>query len=141
MDRILEIADLLMGAANADQEVRSEEVAAVRGLLRELLEVDQLPPDLEARVTGFSAAKLDVARLAARFIGDPPAQKRKLLELVVAVRDADDVIDLDEDAYLRDLARALGVPHADIADLVLEHEVGDLRAYLASLRIPPPIPK
>jgi uncharacterized tellurite resistance protein B-like protein len=139
-DRILEITDLLLGAAHADREYRSDEEATLRRLLVDLLGEAKLPDDVEARIAGFSTASFDVAKTAAAFVGDPASEKRKLLELVAAVRDADDEIDLDEDAYLRALASALGVPDSEITDLVVDYEVEDLRAHLGSLRTPPPIP-
>ncbi len=139
-DRILEITDLLMGAAHADHEYLSEEAATVRRLLGELLGDETLPADVEARIAGFSTDEFDVAAAAVVFAGDPASEKRKLLELVAAVSDSDDETDLDEDAYLRALAGAIGVADVDIADLVLDYEVEDLRAHLAALRTPPPIP-
>lgn len=139
-DRILEIADLLMGAAHADKELREEEKVAVRDLLSELLKVSELPADVEARLGGFDPAAWELSTVAARFASDAPADKRKLLELVAAVHDADQEIDLAEDEYLGSLARALGMPDADIVDLELDYEIEDLRDHLRDLRKPPPIP-
>ena len=48
------------------------------------------------------------------------ADKRKLLELIASVNDADEVLDLAEDAYLRHVAIGMGVAEAEIADLTLE---------------------
>jgi len=139
-DRILEITDLLMGAAHADSEYRTDEDVVVRKLLRELLGEEELPADVEARLKAFRADEFDVAKTAATFAGDPASEKRKLLELVAAVRDADEEIDLDEDEYLRSLAAALGVAAEEVKDLVLDYEVEELREHLGALRRPPPVP-
>lgn len=139
-DRILEIADLLMGAAHADKELRAEEEVAVRDLLTDLLKVSELPADVDARLRGFDPGAWKLATTAARFASDATADKRKLIELVAAVHDADDEMDLAENEYLVDLARALGLPAAEIADLELDYEVEDLRDHLRALRKPPPIP-
>jgi uncharacterized tellurite resistance protein B-like protein len=142
-DRILEITDLLMGAAHADRELRPEEDAAVRKVLGELLGEPDLPADVEARVNAFIATAFDLEQTAKTFADDPASEKKKLLELVASVRDADDEIDLDEDAYLRNLAKAIGVPEAELADLVVDYEVEELRERARSLRtaLPPPVPE
>jgi uncharacterized tellurite resistance protein B-like protein len=142
-DRILEITDLLMGAAHADGELRPEEGAAVRSLLGDLLGEPDLPADVEARVNAFIATAFDLEKTANTFAHDPASEKLKLLELVAAVRDADDEIDLDEDAFLRDLAKAIGVPEAELGDLALDVEVEELRERAKSLRtaLPPAVPE
>jgi hypothetical protein len=67
-------------------------------------------------------------------------QKRKLLELVASVRDADDEVDLAEDEYLVALAKALGMQKAEYSDLALEYEVETLRENLGALASVPPAP-
>ncbi|HEU4408021.1 MAG TPA: TerB family tellurite resistance protein [Polyangiaceae bacterium] len=138
-DRILVITDLLLGAAYADARLDGAERDAVRGLLRELLGGGALPPEVEARVEKFSGQGFDLHAAARAFALDPPMQKRKLLELVAKVHDADGEVDLDEDDYLVELAKVLAVPEADYRDLTLNVEVEELRTNLAKLR-PPPLP-
>jgi glutamate synthase domain-containing protein 1 len=67
-----------------------------------LLDGAALSDAVDARIKAFPAGTFDLAATAADFVKDPPIQKRKLLELVAAVNDADEVLDL---ATL--LARAL----------------------------------
>ena len=140
-DRILEIADLLMGAAHADDELRQEEATMVRGLLARLLEVDELPANVGARVKEFDPEKFDLTMTASQFAADATTEKRKLLELVASVHEADDELDLAEDEYLGSLARALGLAEDEFDDLELDYEVEDLRDHLSALRKPPPLPK
>jgi len=133
-DRIMVITDLLLGAAHADDKLAGQEDAAVRRLLGELLGGAALPDAVDARIKAFPAGTFDLAATAADFAKDAPIQKRKLLELVAAVNDADDELDLGEDEYLVKLAKALGMAPAEYADLALDVEVESLKASLTELR-------
>jgi len=133
-DRIMVITDLLLGAAYADQKLAGKEEEAVRKLLGELLESPKLPDDVDKRIKTFPAGSFDLAKTAADFGKDPPIKKRKLLELVSAVNDADDEVDLDEDEYLVKLAKALGMKRDEYADLTLDVHVEDLKKTLGDLR-------
>ncbi len=101
---------------------------------------EALPAEVDARIKTFPANSFDVGATARDFAADPPIQKRRLLELVAAVRDADDEIALAEDDYLRSVAQALGMKHEEYADLALDYEVEELRTSLETLRKPPPVP-
>lgn len=143
-DRIMVVTDLLLGAAHADRTMEGGEEAAVRRLLGELLGGGALPAEVDARIKHFNAAGFDLAATAAAFKGDEPARKRHLLELVAAVHDADDVLDLDEDEYLNNLAKALGMKREEYSDLSLDYEVEELRDAFEDVRapaVPPPLPK
>ncbi|MCC6524037.1 MAG: TerB family tellurite resistance protein [Polyangiaceae bacterium] len=135
------IADLLMGAACADRDVAAAEVATVRAILCRALGASALPPELEARIVAFSPAIFRVEHAVGWLGLSDPAAKRQLLELIVAVRDADGVLDLEEDAYLRHVAEALGLPPEAYADLTLD--VADVPAAGAALlgKAPPPLPR
>src|SRR5215471_4295683 len=128
-DRLPLVADLLMDAAYADQKLHGEERNAVRKLLREILEAPALPIDLDFRIEEFDPAAFDLAATAAAFAGEPPAVKRKLLELIAAVHAVDGELEFAEDEQLRRVAGALGVPEKDYDDLVItiveELELGD----------------
>ncbi|MFO0604685.1 MAG: TerB family tellurite resistance protein [Polyangiales bacterium] len=138
-DRIAHVADILLGAAYADGAKAGSEDARLRKLLGELLKTDTLPDALDARIRAFDPKGFDLAKAAAVFAGDPSDRKRKLLELVAAVGDADEVLDTQEDDYLVRVAKAIGAPKESYADLVLEVE--ELRDALQTVRQPPPLPK
>jgi len=138
-DRIAHVADILLGAAYADGSKHGSEEASLRKLLGELLGNESLPAELDARIRAFDPKTFDLAKTAAVFAGDPDDRKRKLLELVAAVGDADDVLDTQEDDYLVKVATAIGAPRSAYADLVLEVE--ELRGALEEVRQPPPLPK
>jgi uncharacterized tellurite resistance protein B-like protein len=139
-DRILTITDLMLGAVFADDEFTADEQRAVRQLLAELMgQPDKpLPPNVEDRIRGFDPVRFDPAAAAHEFKDDPLNGKRRLLELVGRLVNADGVLDLREDEYLRKLAGLLGLEYGDYKDLVLDYEVEELREHFDKLRAPPP---
>lgn len=139
-DRILVLTDLFLGAVWADDEFSEDEQRAVRTLLADLLLVqpDALPDAVEERLRTFDPLKFDVDAAAQDFATDPPMAKRRLLELVGKMVDADGVLDMKEDEYLRRLASALGMEYGEYSDLVLDYDVEELRTAFAALRVPPP---
>ena len=118
-DRLPLVADILMDAAHADNTLEGEEKAAVKRLLREVLEAPTLPMDLDFRIEEFSPEKFDLEKTAAAFADEPPAIKRRLLELCAVVHAADGEIDFTEDEQLRRVAAALGLPAESYDDMVL----------------------
>src|SRR5690606_13698446 len=139
-DRILVLTDLFLGAVWTDDEFSEDEQRAVRTLLADLLlvKVDKLPEPVEKRIRTFDPLKFDLQLAAANFASDPPIAKRRLLELVGKMVDADGVLDMQEDEYLRRLADALGMEYDDYSDLVLDYDVDELRGAFEALRVPPP---
>ncbi|MBN8616446.1 MAG: TerB family tellurite resistance protein [Deltaproteobacteria bacterium] len=124
-DRILPMTDVLLGAVYADAERTDAEIEAVKKLLGSVFD-GELPSDVAARLDAFDPATFALDVAIEPFADDAPALKRKLLELVAAVRDADDIVDFEEDAYVMRVAAMLGVAKADYADLVLDLEVEEL---------------
>ena len=119
-DRLPLVADLLMDAAHADHHLSGDEKTVVRRLLRDLMGSDSLPMDLDFRIEEFSPASFDLGAAAAAFAGDPPAQKRRLIELCAAVHAADGELDLAEDEHLRRVGAAIGLEPAQFQDLVID---------------------
>ncbi len=135
-DRLPIVADLLMDAAFADQRLEGDEKDAVKRLLRELLDTQALPMDVDFRIDEFDPQKFERAAAAAAFAGDPPALKRRLLELVAAVHAADGEIDFAEDEHLRALGAALGLPPESFSELVVDvvEEMDDIGEDLEKIR-------
>ncbi len=100
-DRLPLLADLLMDAAYADDHLEGEEKMAVKRLLREILDVQTLPMDLDFRIDEFDPKKFDRGKTLAAFAKDPKDLKKRLVELVAAVHASDGEIDFAEDAQLR----------------------------------------
>ena len=139
--RYLTITDLLLGAVYADDRLEGEEDAAVRRLLKDMVEADELPIEIEARIANFEPDEFDVEETAASFEAIELVTKRRLLELVAAVFDADGEVDFAEDDYMRALATALGMDESDWDDLVIEYEVEDIREVVdVIVSVPPPVP-
>ncbi len=139
-DRILVLTDLFMGALWADDEFSEDEQKAVRTLLADLLLVTPttLPAEVEDRIVRFDPLSFDLEEAAGDFAADPPMAKRRLLELVGRMVDADGVVDMKEDEYLRRLAALLGMEYSEYSDLVLDYEIDELRESFEQLRAPPP---
>lgn len=139
-DRILVLTDLFMGALWADDEFSEDEQKAVRALLADLLLVTPttLPDEVEERIVKFDPLAFDLESAAGDFAADPPMAKRRLLELVGRMVDADGVVDMKEDEYLRRLAGLLGMEYSEYSDLVLDFEIDELRDTFERLRSPPP---
>jgi uncharacterized tellurite resistance protein B-like protein len=140
------IADLLMGAAHADAQVDEVELDAVKSLLCQFSGSPKLSARLEQRVAKFDPRSFDVGATVAKLHLKTDVEKRKLLELVAAVEQADDILDLAEDAYLRKVANALGLPPSAYADLTVDViDIDEIRqSLLPPLPTgpkPPPLPK
>lgn len=134
-DRILPIVDLMMGALYADATITGEEGRAIRVILGRLLlcSPDALPPHVTERIETFSLRSFDIERTVAEFLSDPPMKKRRLLELIASLCDADGT-DIAEDEYLRDLAKCLGMEPEEYRGVVLDYEIEGLRRSFTELR-------
>jgi uncharacterized tellurite resistance protein B-like protein len=129
-DHILTITDLLLGAAYADKRLEGRETDKIRSLLTKLSGSLKLPDAIEARFTDFSPAAFDVEEAGKRLseLGD---DRRRVLEMVAAVSESDEEIDLAEDRYLRRAAEAMGLPDKEFRDLVVDfQEIDDLEGIL-----------
>lgn len=119
------ITQLLLGAAYADKRLAGAEVTRIRSLLSTLLGGAEVPEELVHLINRFSPAAFNVQQAAAGLDGLATDEKRKLLELVASVNEADEELDLAEDIYLRTLAAALGLAEEDYSDLTLEILAGE----------------
>jgi uncharacterized tellurite resistance protein B-like protein len=138
-DRILPLCDVLLGAAYADARFADREREEIRDMLADL-SGGKLAPEIEKRIDAFDPKAFDLAKTAAAFKGDDADERRRLLFLVAAVNDADEVTDLAEDEYLRALAAALELPASALAGLTLDVEIEELREDFARARKRPPPP-
>jgi putative colanic acid biosynthesis UDP-glucose lipid carrier transferase len=123
-DSIRPVANLMLGAAHADGEFCEVERESVRGLLCQLLGSDQLPEPLERQLVEFDPKRFDLEQAIAEFHHDAHTAKRRLLELVRKVCDADTVVDIQEDNYMVALALALSLSPAQYGTLVVRESQG-----------------
>lgn len=114
------ITKLLMGAAFADERLDGRELMAARRIVLQLLGEKQLPRELSDIMVHFEPKDFDLEPVVAPLRGLPKPAKRKILELIGTINEADDVIDVAEDVYLEAVARSLGLEDDEFADLTLE---------------------
>ena len=139
-NRLIPIADVLLGAAYADGALDAAELLEARRILADLHHGTELPAEVERHITSFDPSKFDLASAAAAFKNDSPQRKRRLLEMVATMREADGEFDFAEDDYLCALGDAIGVPREDFADLSSSIEIELLREDFVALTGPPPPP-
>ena len=99
-----------------------------------------LPPEVAARIDKFDPKKFDLAAVASQFARDPVDDKKRLLYLVAAIHEADDELDLAEDAFLTDLAKALELPASATEGMTLTVEEEVLEQSFNKVRKGPPPP-
>jgi uncharacterized tellurite resistance protein B-like protein len=129
-DHILTITDLLLGAAYADKRLEGRETDQIRVLLTKLSGSSTLPAAVEARFKAFSPAAfhVDAAGKQLAGLGD---DRRKVLEMIAAVTESDEEIDLAEDRYIRTAALAMGLTESEFRDLVVDfNEIDELEGIL-----------
>ena len=138
-DRIYPLCELLLGAAHADGELAPEEKTEIRALLVELAGESRV--EVEACIAAFEPAKFDLSSVIGLFKDDSEQERKKLLLLVSTVIEADDVIDLAENDYLRKLATALALPGSALEGLAVDVEIEEVKETFNAVRKgPPPLP-
>src|SRR5688572_26698309 len=135
-DRIFPLCELLLGAAYADHELQQQEKTEIRALLIEL--AGERHVEVEACIASFEPAKFDLQSIIGIFRDDSEEDRRRLLRLVSTVIEADDEIDLAENEYLHELARALGLPDSALEGLAVDIEIEEIKDTVETLRKPPP---
>jgi uncharacterized tellurite resistance protein B-like protein len=136
------IADLLMGAAYADNHLDGREYEIVKSLLAKSMNLEVIPEDMENRIKQFDPSKFDMAGTAESLRLEDDGQKLQLVEFIAAVTEADDVLDLDENEYLEKVAQFLELPRQSYSDMTMEVlSVENLQEVGRNLIKPPPIPK
>ncbi len=124
VDSIRPVANLLMGAANADGVVDERERATVRGLLCQLLGRDTLPPEIEEELRTFDPARFDLSTTVTELQARSHTGDQRLMQLVRKVCDADATVDIREDNYMVGLALALSLTPVAYERLVVRESTG-----------------
>jgi uncharacterized tellurite resistance protein B-like protein len=119
------LTDLLLGAAYADKRLEGHEIEAIGNLIAKVLGEEKVPAAQEARFKEFNPAKFDLKEAGGSLSSLSQDDKIKVLDLIASVNEADDVIDMDEDAYLRKVALAMGLSNDDIQGMTIEILEGD----------------
>jgi uncharacterized tellurite resistance protein B-like protein len=124
------ITNLLLGAAYADKRLQGDEVASIRGLLTKLLGVDSLPSAQSDQIATFSPAKFNADEAAGSLKVLSADDRRRVVDMVAAVHESDEELDLAEDAYLKRVAKAIGLSDDEIGELTLDVEIEELAGSL-----------
>jgi hypothetical protein len=114
------IADLLMGAAHADPLRKGDAYDIVCASLKQVMGAAYILSSIDARLKAFDPERFSIDDAVGALSLEDDVEKRQLLELIAAVHEGDDVIAIDQDSYLRDVASALGVPDDEYADLTVD---------------------
>ena len=131
------ITDLLLGAAYADREFVGHEVVEIRSIVSAFYGQRTLPPERVEQIKGFDPDRFDVSAAAAKLADLPTEKKMEILSLVNQVVDADAVLDLDEDAYLASVAKAMGLTSDEVSTFTEEVN----QPPPAPAAKPPPLPE
>jgi uncharacterized tellurite resistance protein B-like protein len=124
------ITDLLLGAAYADKRLEGREKDQIRSLLGKLAGSDTLPDAIESRFIDFQPAGFD-AVAAGRTLAGLGADRRRVLEMIAAVTESDDEVDIAEDQYIRKVAEGMGLAEKQFRDLVVDfQEIDELEGIL-----------
>lgn len=124
------ITDLLLGAAYADKRLEGREKDKIRDLLVKLAGTDTLPAAIERRFVDFQPAGFD-ATAAGMKLATLGNDRRRVLEMIAAVTESDDEVDLAEDKYIRKVAEGMGLAEKQIRDLVVDfQEIDELEGIL-----------
>jgi putative colanic acid biosynthesis UDP-glucose lipid carrier transferase len=124
LQSIVPVADLMLAAAHADDHFCECERHTVHGLLCQLTGTETLPELLEKRISRFDPRRFDLQSTAEAFVQRSAIAKRRLLELIRLVCEADASVDLRENHFMQDLVLALGMAPAEYRDLVVEESKG-----------------
>lgn len=128
------IAEILMGAAMADGEYDGSEAETIEGILRDLVGPDQFPGEVGAHIEDFDHGGFDATATAKRLNLATAEDRKSLLALIAEVTDADDVHDMREDAYIKEIAEAIGAGPDELEGLTVE------MVSISAITSPPPLP-
>ncbi len=128
-DHIATITDLLLGAAYADKHFEGREKDKIRSLLGKLVG-GSLPAEIERRFVEFQPAHFD-AGAAGKSLAGTGNTRLRVLEMIAAVTESDDEIDIAEDRYIRTVAEGMGLADKEFRDLVVDfQEIDELEGIL-----------
>ena len=130
-----QVTQLLMGAAFADQDLDGRELLACRQLVLQLVGGTRLPKELSEIMVKFDPARFDMDAAARPLRGLSVNARRKVLELIRTISEADEIIEVAEDVYLEAVARSMGLERSEFADLTLEPLEDDEIAELSDTEL------
>jgi len=141
------LVNILMGAVYSDKKLEGAELVKVDQILSEIFE-GEIPEEIKRIVKEFDPKNFDpkfnvemLLALESETFKDK-ANKRKILEFIASIHDADDVLAIEENEYLCKIAEYLGLSEEDYKDLKLEIiSIEELKPFIKKMATPPPIPE
>lgn len=99
-------------------------------LLGKLAAADTLPSAIEQRFVGFQPAGFDPVAAGKKLAG-LGNDRRRVLEMIAAVTESDDELDIAEDQYMRKVAEGMGLAEKQFRDLIVDfQEIDELEGIL-----------
>lgn len=135
IQRVKHVVDILMGAAYSDGHCDREEVLTIARILARTMHWEALPAEVVAHIRSFDYEAFDLGRTCAALELDEPTGRRKLLDLISEVVEADAVHDLGETDYIRAVAKYIGASKEEFEDLCVDLVVEEQESEI------PPIPQ
>src|SRR5690606_23686205 len=109
VDQLATLGELMLAAAYADGKKVGIEVVAICEQLKEFVEAELLPFEVRRRLDRFDPMAFGVDRGCERLTVPDERDRLAVMRLVATVTGADHVLHPGETAYLRRVARAVGL--------------------------------
>lgn len=141
------LVNILMGAVYSDKKFEGSEMIKVDQILNEMFE-GNMPEFVKEQIKNFDPNDFDpkfniemLLKIETELFKDKN-NKRKILELVASINEADEELAVEENEYLCNIANYLGLEEEDYKDLKLEIiSIEDIKPIVKMMLKPPPIPK
>jgi len=118
--QLVAIAELLLGAAQADGKVSWPERSAIAQILASYLGTE-LPAAVEEHMRAFDLARFDLEAACAALTFEGPGDRRAFLEMLSKVTDADTKLRIGERAYITRVGYAIGAGDEELAPYLTDY--------------------
>ncbi len=108
------LAELMLGAAWADGSKIAVEIVAIAEQLKEFVETTSLPEHVSQRMENFDPTRFDIVAGCAQLTLTNDEDRMAVLALLARVVGADRVLHPAEEAYMMQVAAALGLDTSTI---------------------------
>lgn len=120
LQQVCHVAELLLGAAHADDDFDGHEAEAIGDILRSLVPGGELPVEVTRHLASFDLDEFDAEATCSHFAQLDEAARQGILSLVVKVTEADGVHDLSESDYIHRIAEAFGVDQTHYSQFTVD---------------------
>ncbi|QED26623.1 hypothetical protein FRD01_05055 [Microvenator marinus] len=127
--QVLALADILMGAAHADDEFDGMEAGEISDILHDI--VGEFSTELSMRLASFDEEDFDLKEACKPLLGLSPRERQGVVARVARVTESDGIHDIKESQFIR---RLIGLLECDL-------EGFDDHVFEVEIVTPPPLPK